>query len=208
MRSIDHVTLRRYQLIEVSPSRFSRPTIAFIFFFLHECVYYHQNEMTSDDQFFLDFVSIHGNSDQTILCCSNDAFFFQLASIPHDVKRYSAEVADTIDRHVDYAATAVKDTLSVYLPSIIKSTTRDGSLLLPPKPRSVPERVYDWVLRNRAWTAALIAFFGTGSVLLLGSKAFDQRKRRARRAGNGARKEIIGRWLSALFTSGFDAKFV
>ncbi|CRG86462.1 hypothetical protein PISL3812_03468 [Talaromyces islandicus] len=125
--------------------------------------------MTSDDQFFFDF----------------------LASIPHDVKRYSADVADTIDRHVDYAATAVKDTLAVYLPSIIKPGTRHVGLSLPPKPRSVPERVYDWVLRNRAWTAALVAFFGTGSVLLLGSRAFDQRKRRARRAGNGARKEIV-----------------
>jgi hypothetical protein len=98
--------------------------------------------------------------------------------------------------------------LAVYLPSIVKSGTRDVGLSLPPKPRTVPERVYDWVLRNRALTAALIAFFGTGSVLLLGSRAFDQRKRRARRAGNGARKEIVGRWWSVLLTAGFDTKFV
>ncbi|KAH8700686.1 hypothetical protein BGW36DRAFT_395734 [Talaromyces proteolyticus] len=125
--------------------------------------------MTSDDQFFLDFLS----------------------SIPHDVKRYSTEVAEAIDRHVDYAATVVKDTLTVYFPSIVYGSARDARLLHPPKPRSVPERVYDWILRNRAWTAAIVAFFGTGGVLLLGSRAFDQKKRRARRAGNGARKEIV-----------------
>lgn len=121
-------------------------------------------------------------------------------------------MADTIDRHVDYAATAVKDTLSIYIPSVIKSGGRDARLLHPPKPRSVPERVYDWVLRHRAWTAALVAFFGTGSVLLLGSRAFDQRKRRARRAGNGARKEIIGVFLLEFFfignRTGFDTKVV
>lgn len=67
----------------------------------------------------------------------------------------------------------------------------------PPPPKSVSERIYDWVLRNRAWTAAIVAFFGTGAVLYLGSRSFDNKKRRARRAGNGARKEIVGEFVCA-----------
>lgn len=61
-----------------------------------------------------------------------------------------------------------------------------------PPPKSVTDRVCDWLMRNRAWTAAFVAFFGTGAVLYLGSRTFDNKKRRARRAGNGARKEIVG----------------
>lgn len=61
-----------------------------------------------------------------------------------------------------------------------------------PPPKSVTDRVCDWVMRNRAWTAAFVAFFGAGAVLYLGSRTFDNKKRRARRAGNGARKEIVG----------------
>ncbi|OKL59512.1 hypothetical protein UA08_05110 [Talaromyces atroroseus] len=125
--------------------------------------------MTSDDQFFFDF----------------------LASVPHDVKRYSAEVAESIDRNVDYAATVIKDALTVYFPHVISFGSRDLPALRRPPPRSVSERAYDWVMRHRAWTAAIAAFFGTGAVLYLGSRSFNNRKRRARRAGNGARKEIV-----------------
>ncbi|KUL87459.1 hypothetical protein ZTR_04531 [Talaromyces verruculosus] len=125
--------------------------------------------MTSDDQFFFDFLSF----------------------IPHDVKRYSAEVADTIDRHVDHAASVIKETLTVYFPNVLPAGSRNVPALRRPPPKSVTDRVCDWVMRNRAWAAAFVAFFGTGAVLYLGSRTFDNKKRRARRAGNGARKEIV-----------------
>lgn len=122
--------------------------------------------------------------------CSDVAL--QLASIPNDVKRYSAEVTETIDRHVDHAATVLRDALSRNFPSVVRGSSRDLHILNTPPPRSVPARVYDWALRNRAWTGALIAFFGTGGLLLFGSSVLDNKKRKARRAGNGARKEIVG----------------
>lgn len=114
----------------------------------------------------------------------------QLASIPNDVRKYSTDVAETIDRHVDHAATVIRDVLSRNFPSVIRGPSRDLHILNTP--RSVPERVYNWALRHRAWTAALIAFFGTGGLLLLGGSVLDNKKRKARRAGNGARKEIVG----------------
>lgn len=58
------------------------------------------------------------------------------------------------------------------------------------------------MLRHRAWTAAIFAFFGTGGLLLFGSHALHTRKRKARRAGNGARKEIIGMLTPAVEENG------
>jgi hypothetical protein len=48
------------------------------------------------------------------------------------------------------------------------------------------------MVRNRAWTAAIVAFVGTGCVLYYGNKKLHGKRRKARKAGNGARKEIVG----------------
>jgi hypothetical protein len=59
-------------------------------------------------------------------------------------------------------------------------------------PRGLTDRVQDWVARNRALTAAIVAFLGTGCVLLYGNKRLNSKRRKARKAGNGSRKEIVG----------------
>lgn len=65
----------------------------------------------------------------------------------------------------------------------------------PPPPHRVTtaymERLQDWVSQNRALTAALVAFFGTGSYMLWRQNRSHNRKRRARRASNGARREVM-----------------
>ncbi|KAF4771487.1 hypothetical protein N7455_007844 [Penicillium solitum] len=122
---------------------------------------------------------------------SDDLFFFDyLASIPHDVRRYSLEVADSIDRQVDHAAHAIKDTLAQQ--SWLPPTVRPARV--PPRMRSsqgLTDRIQSWVARNRAWTAAMLAFIGTGVVLYYGNKKLHGKRRKARRASNGARKEIV-----------------
>ncbi|KAL4780818.1 hypothetical protein BJX76DRAFT_33743 [Aspergillus varians] len=125
--------------------------------------------MTSDDQFFFDY----------------------LASIPHDVRRYSLQVADAIDRHVDHAADAVRDTLShqSWLPSSVRPPPRVRPFL--PESQSLYDRAYSWVMRNRAWSAAILAFAGTTGVLYFGNNKLRAKRRKAKRAANGARKEII-----------------
>jgi len=45
-------------------------------------------------------------------------------------------------------------------------------------------------------SAAALAFVGTTCVLYLGNKTFNGKRRKARRAGNGARKEIVGMLIS------------
>ncbi|BDD54469.1 hypothetical protein MAP00_000086 [Monascus purpureus] len=127
--------------------------------------------MTSDDQFFFDY----------------------LASIPHDVRKYSSKVADEIDRHVDDAARVIRDTLSQqsWLPSSIRPSPRTFQRLSPSQPRSLTDRVQNWILRNQAWSAAIFAFVGTGCILLYGSRKLNGKRRKARKAANGARKEIV-----------------
>ncbi|KAJ9302360.1 hypothetical protein DTO271G3_1226 [Paecilomyces variotii] len=128
--------------------------------------------MTSDDQFFFDYLS----------------------SIPNDVKRYSFQVADSIDRHVEHAASVVRETLAQqsWIPPAIRPPSREPhGFSLPSSPQSVIDRVRDWSLRHRAWTAAILAFAGTGGLLIYGSSQLSGKKRKARRAINGARKEII-----------------
>ncbi|CAL5866423.1 uncharacterized protein PFLUO_LOCUS631 [Penicillium psychrofluorescens] len=124
--------------------------------------------MTSDDQFFFDY----------------------LASIPHDVRRYSHQVADSIDRQVDHAAQVMRDTLAqqTWLPQTIRPPARSCQRA---PPQGLTDRVQNWVARNRAWTAALIAFVGTGCVLFYGNKKLNGKRRKARKAANGARKEIV-----------------
>ncbi|KAL3493014.1 hypothetical protein BJX62DRAFT_94606 [Aspergillus germanicus] len=125
--------------------------------------------MTSDDQFFFDY----------------------LASIPHDIRRYSLDVADTIDRHIDAAALAVRETLAhqSWLPSSVRPRSNIRSFT--PPSQSLYDRVHSWTARNRAWTAAILAFVGTTSILYFGSKKLRAKRRKARRAANGGRKEII-----------------
>lgn len=64
---------------------------------------------------------------------------------------------------------------------------------------ALTDRLHDWINRNRAWTAALLAFVGTGCVLLYGNNKLNGRRRKARRAGNGARKEIVGELVMYFF---------
>lgn len=144
--------------------------------------------MTSDDQFFFDYVS-------SIFPCrlqlpSANAIS-QLASIPHDVRRYSSQVADSIDRHVDHAATTIRNTLSEqsWLPDPVRPSVRG---VHRSSPHGLPDRIQNWLTEHRAWSAALLAFVGTGFVLLYGNRKLNTKRRKARRAGNGARKEIVG----------------
>ncbi|KAK2765441.1 hypothetical protein FQN54_008292 [Arachnomyces sp. PD_36] len=127
--------------------------------------------MTSDDQFFFDYLS----------------------SIPNDVKKYSLQVADSIDRHVEYAAVHIRDNLShqSWLPSSIRPKRPPQRIAPPSPPKSLVDGIQNWILTNRAWSAAALAFVGTGVLLIYGNRKFNVKKRRARKAGNGARREIV-----------------
>ncbi|KAF1959301.1 DUF1776-domain-containing protein [Byssothecium circinans] len=124
--------------------------------------------MSSDDQYFLDV----------------------LAEYSRDIRKFTGDVFDASDRHFQSVATYIKRSVPEgWLPERVRP--------IPPPPPPYTSsgayiyRLQAWVSRNRAVTAALVVFFGTGGFLLWREKKKQTRKRRARRASNGARKEVV-----------------
>ncbi|KAI9734207.1 MAG: hypothetical protein M1834_002307 [Cirrosporium novae-zelandiae] len=129
--------------------------------------------MSSDDQYFLDVLS----------------------SIPNDVKRYSSDIAESINDHVESVAITIRETIqnSPWLPSSVKPPRRihHHPTLTDPISLGPFEHLQNWVSRHRAWAAAVVAFLGTGTFLIYQQRKNYVRKRRARRANNGARREVV-----------------
>ncbi|KAH5040181.1 hypothetical protein HBI55_091680 [Parastagonospora nodorum] len=115
-----------------------------------------------------------------------------LTEYSNDVRHFTGSIWDASDRHFASVAGYVKRQLpESWLPA------RARPLPPPPTPphhlTNIPyiNRVQDWISENRALTAAVVAFAGTGGLLLWRERRNYNRKRRARRASNGARKEVI-----------------
>lgn len=101
---------------------------------------------------------------------------------------------EEIDKHFETVSQSLKDTFRAtpWLPDSIKPRP-------PPPPRhripSVPggyiEASRIWVSQHRAVTAAVVAFIGTGAYIVWRRRRTDRAKRRAKRAKNGLRTEVI-----------------
>ena len=76
--------------------------------------------------------------------------------------------------------------------SWLPAAIRPGRAPQRMRPQGMADRMESWMTRNRAWTAAILAFIGTGVVLYYGGKKLHGKRRKARRASSGARKEIVG----------------
>jgi hypothetical protein len=116
----------------------------------------------------------------------------QLSHIPPQLKQYSNDVADYIDQNVDRAAGVVRDTLSQakWLPDSIRPS--------PPARPDVAivsmtqfERVQDWVSRHKILTAVLIVTCGTVVFKGYQTSRYMRKTRRAKRARNGGRTEVV-----------------
>ncbi|KAB8611442.1 hypothetical protein FH972_025947 [Carpinus fangiana] len=123
------------------------------------------NIMSSDDQHFLDI----------------------LASLPSE-----------ISERVEHAT----DKLAITLRHFVHNTGDAFGLRRapPPPPRIVVSpalglgvlgRTQAWIVEHRTFAAACVAFFGTGGLLLYRQRRAYMRKRRAKRALNGARQEVV-----------------
>ncbi|KAI9753699.1 MAG: hypothetical protein M1815_006032 [Lichina confinis] len=125
---------------------------------------------------------------------SDDLYFLDvLSSIPNDVRRYSAQVADAVDRHINQVAGLLKDQLS-------PAWNLGSSPLQPPPPppqKPVPaaERIFgaatQWIRRHQIVTAVVVITVGAHGFYLYRRYRHSRKRRRARRASNGARKEVV-----------------
>ncbi|KAH7123786.1 hypothetical protein B0J11DRAFT_321412 [Dendryphion nanum] len=123
--------------------------------------------MTSDDQHFLDV----------------------LAEYSSDIRKFTGNVFDSTDQHFAWVASYIKKSVpEKWLPEHARPAPPPPS---HPLDATYIERAQDWISRNRALSAAIVAFVTTGGLLLWRESRKHNRKRRARRASNGARKEVV-----------------
>lgn len=97
---------------------------------------------------------------------------------------------DASDRHFHSVATYIKRSVPEgWLPEHARPSPP------PPPPHPIVgtylHDVQQWISRHRAITAAVVAFVGTGALLIWRERKIQARKRRAPRASNGARKEVV-----------------
>ncbi|KAF2085607.1 DUF1776-domain-containing protein [Saccharata proteae CBS 121410] len=111
--------------------------------------------------------------------------------ISNEVKTLSSYIAESTDSHFENVAASIRDTLATasWLPAAARPSPPPPAI--PKIPATYLARVQEWVSRNRAITAAVVAFLGTGTFLVWQKKKAYNRKRRARRASNGARREVV-----------------
>ena len=132
--------------------------------------------------------------------CSLANGFSQLSKVPHDVARfshdaaeYSRDIADHIDRQFDAVAASLREHLQSlpWISEYVKEPMLPVRRRAPPPPPGFFEQIQNWVSRNRAITAAIVAFIGTGTFIIWRRRRQYKQKRRAKRAFNGARTEVV-----------------
>lgn len=123
-------------------------------------------------------------------------FLDTLSSVPNDIKRYSADVADYIDSHLERVSNTLREALSSsqWLPESARPRPP------PPPPRSFIEtvtprspiytQIYNWVQKNKILTTAIVIVAGGAAYYVVRRKS-HRKKRRAKKANNGARLEVV-----------------
>ncbi|KAG9993886.1 DUF1776-domain-containing protein, partial [Aureobasidium melanogenum] len=97
------------------------------------------------------------------------------------------DLAGGLERHFENVATQLRD----WLPEQMRPRPPP-----PPPPRSLGPATYwnqvnRWISRNTALSAGILAFVGTGAVLVFIQRSTHVKKRRARKSNNGARTEVV-----------------
>ena len=112
-----------------------------------------------------------------------------------EVADYSGDIVKSVERHIEAVAASLRESLqhTPWIPDSLKPPpppplTRSK---LPQDPLSYIERVRSWVSRNRAISAVILGLVSTGTLIIWRRRRYQRRKRRAPRAANGARTEVV-----------------
>lgn len=147
--------------------------------------------MSADDQAFLDVVRLPSSSAAP----SPQLTASQLNSVGSDVKRFSGNVTDFIERQVDTAASALRNAINsqAWIPDQVRpKVPANAPVPTTAVALSLHQHVSDWVLRNKLLTGTFVLGITATSIHLLNRKRKSySRKRRAKRASNGARLEVV-----------------
>ncbi|KOS19471.1 UPF0744 protein [Escovopsis weberi] len=114
------------------------------------------------------------------------------ANISSQVRKYTDHAADFIDKNVDRAAGAVRETLSTaqWIPDPLRPVP-------PAKPEVVVvpltrfQQASDWVMKHKLLTGLVVVACGTIAYKGYRSNKLAKKIRRAKRARNGGRTEVV-----------------
>lgn len=112
--------------------------------------------------------------------------------MPSHVRQYSGEVADFIDKAVDKAAVNVRDTLASA--PWVPDYARPKTVSPPPVPAvsmSTWERMQNWVIRHKVASGLFVCVVGYVTYRTVRYSRLVQKSRRAKRARNGGRLEVV-----------------
>ena len=110
------------------------------------------------------------------------------------MKRFGNDVADAVDRHIEQVASSLRETLStsIWIPESARPKPSPKPLVQKAGlPVTVYNRAHDWVMRNKILTGSLLLTAGVSTYMIISRRKDYGRKRRAKRANNGARLEVI-----------------
>ncbi|KLU88503.1 hypothetical protein MAPG_07488 [Magnaporthiopsis poae ATCC 64411] len=126
------------------------------------------------------------------MSADDQVFLDVLSAIPNDIKRYSGEVADFVDKHVEAAAGVLRERLSTieWIPDSIRPRPLPPAPSAQLLPLSAFERLESWMSRHKILTGLIV--LGTGAaVYRTYRKQYKHKPRRARRSRNGGRIEVV-----------------
>lgn len=114
--------------------------------------------------------------------------------MPNDVRRYSNQVADYVDKQAEKLASSIRATLSssTWIPESARPKPRpsfNASASAASFPSSAYAQIQNWVSKHKVWTAVIVVAAGGVAYHMITRKS-NRKKRRAKRAGNGARLEV------------------
>ena len=121
---------------------------------------------------------------------SNEYDLFDISYILDSVDAFT----ESVEQHFESVGRSLKDTFrdSGWIPDSIKPVPP------PPPPRRLAKvpltyigATRNWISEHRAVTAGVLAFVGTGAFLIWRRRRSDRAKRRAKRAKNGSRSEVV-----------------
>ena len=103
--------------------------------------------------------------------------------------------SENIEAHFESVARSLQDTFhqTPWLPDAMKPQARPPSrnMPIPKAPMGYYGMSKEWISEHRAVSAAVVAFIGTGVFIIWRRRRSDRAKRRAKRAKNGARTEVV-----------------
>ncbi|KAL2270970.1 hypothetical protein VTJ83DRAFT_341 [Remersonia thermophila] len=126
------------------------------------------------------------------MSADDQAFLDVLSSLPVSLQRYSNDIADYVDKHVEQLAETLRDTLAnaSWVPEQFRPQPPPPPPILA-VPASALDKLQSWLSRNKYLIGFVVVTGGYAAYKTYQSTARWRKPRRARRARNGGRVDVV-----------------